>query len=292
MLTDLFFTLRPKTLIIAFAVIFLGQLLAYFDLSRANITTFDFTIVAACLSCCLCLQIAVNLANDYFDFKAHVDGPNRLGPKRALQSNLISPSQLKKIIFGFCLFAIFSGGYLVYRGGWIFALLGILSLLGVYAYSGGKKSIASTGLGEVAVFFYFGWIAVIGSYYLQTGSFFWNLFIPASEIGCLIAAVMLVNNIRDITSDFAAGKVTLACRLGPSNSRWLYAVLLLLPFILLPFNPYLPWLNSVLLPLHLSLSWLIRKRTGRELNTQLGQTSLLVLLWALGYFFSFILSPF
>jgi len=292
MLINLFLSLRPKTLIIAFAVIFLGQQLAYFDLTQARLDTFNILVAITSFSCCLFLQIAVNLANDYFDLKANIDNDSRLGPKRALQNNLISPSKLKYTIYGFSLLAIISGSYLIYIGGWIFALLGGLSLIGVYAYSGGRHPIASKGLGEVAVFLYFGWLAVIGSYYLQTGTFYWSLLIPASEIGSLVAAVMLVNNIRDIRGDFAAGKNTLACRLGPNHSRWLYAVLLLLPFTLLPFNPYLPWLNSVLLPIHLSLSWVIKKRTGRQLNAQLGQTALLVLLWSAGYFFSFILSPF
>jgi 1,4-dihydroxy-2-naphthoate octaprenyltransferase len=114
---------------------------------------------------------------------------------------------------------------------------------------------------------------------------------PASEIGLLVAAIMLVNNIRDISTDSRAKKKTLAVHLGPIKSRMLYSFLLLIPFLSIPFNPYLPWLNTALLPLHFGLCWFMQKRTGQQLNQQLVQTSLLVPLWALGYVFSFLLSP-
>lgn len=291
MLLNLLQAIRPKTLSIAFAVILLGQLLAWHDLSYISNAAIDPLIAFLCFSCCLCLQIAVNLANDYFDHLSGVDGEDRLGPKRSIQSGKLTLKTLKGSIALFTLLAIISGSYLVIQGGWIFLGLGIASLMGIFLYSGSKYSFASRSLGELAVFLFFGWLAVIGSYYLQVKQFHWGLLIPASEIGALVAAVMLVNNIRDIRSDHLAGKITLAYRLGPIKSRGLYGLLLLLPFVLLPLNPYLPWLNSVLLPLHLGLCFLIRKRSGSALNTQLAQSSILVLAWSLGYLFSFLLSP-
>ena len=291
MLINLFYAIRPKTLIIAIAVILLGQTLAWYDLMVSNKEPLNPYIVFFCLSCCIFLQIAVNLANDYFDHLSGVDGPNRVGPKRIVQNQTFSLATLKQLTLLFTLLAIACGSVLIWIGGWVFFLLGLLSLLGVYLYSGSQYSLASRSLGEVAVFLFFGWLGVMGSYYLQVKEFHWGLLVPATEIGLLVAAVMLVNNIRDISSDHTAGKITLAFRLGPVNSRWLYALLLLIPFVLLPFNPYLPWLNSVLLPLHLGLCVLIRKRSGSQLNTQLGQTSSLVLLWALGYLASYYLSP-
>jgi 1,4-dihydroxy-2-naphthoate octaprenyltransferase len=283
---------RPKTLVVSIAVILLGQVLASRDIELYQYADgLDMSIAFLCLLCCCFLQISVNIANDYFDAKSGIDSPARLGPMRASQAGLISSQHLLIAIFSTSLIAVITGLYLILQGGWLFFFLGLILLAGVYTYSGGKKPLASNALGEVAVFLFFGWLGVIASYYLQTQHFNWALFFPASEIGLLIAAVMLVNNIRDISTDSKAGKKTLALHLGPIKSRMVYSLLLLLPFIFIPFNPYMPWLNTTLLPLHLGLCWLIRKRTGKQLNLQLSQTSLLVLLWALGYVFSFLLSP-
>jgi len=284
----LFQAIRPKTLSVAFSVILLGQLLAWFDLKNIPDTSINPITAALCLLCCLFLQISVNLANDYFDHISGIDGENRQGPKRAIQSGALTLNSLKKAIASFTLLAILSGCYLIWIGGWVFFILGCLSLAGIFLYSGGKYSFASRSLGEVTVFLFFGWLGVIGSYYLQVKIFSWELLIPASEIGFLVASIMLVNNIRDMATDHLAGKITLAYRLGPIKSRGLYVILLLLPFMLLPFNPYSPWLNAFLLPLHLGLAWLIYKRSGTQLNTQLAQSSLLVLIWSLGYLCSFI----
>ena len=238
-------------------------------------------------SCSLFLQISVNLANDYFDHIAGIDGDDRTGPVRAIQSGALTVVSLKKAIAGFTLLAIASGSYLIWVGGWLFFLLGGLALAGVFLYSGGKYSLASRSLGEIAAFLFFGWLGVVGSYYLQTQQFNWQVFIPATEVGFLIAAIMLVNNIRDITTDAAAGKITLAYRLGLKASHSVYGALLLLPFALLACNPYSPWFNTLLLPLNLGLAGLIHRRSGEQLNTQLAQTSLLVLAWSLGYVVSF-----
>lgn len=292
LINAVFISARPKTLVVSAAVILLGHILAWRDLEFYRYTdSLDMSIAFLCLLCCCFLQISVNLANDYFDNKSGIDSPDRLGPLRASQAGLISNKHLLIAIFTTSTLAIIPGLYLIFAGGWPFFFLGLFSLAGVYAYSGGRKPLASNALGEVAVFLFFGWLGVIASYYLQTSHFHWALFLPASEIGLLIAAIMLVNNIRDITTDLRAGKKTLAVHLGPTKSRVLYGLFLLTPFLLISINPYLPWLNTALLPLHFFLCWLIRKRTGQQLNKQLGQTSLLVLLWAIGYLFSFLLSP-
>lgn len=290
MLLPLLQATRPKTLLISFAVILLGQILAWHDLALVS-RSIDPIIAVLCFCCCICLQIAVNLANDYFDHLSGVDQAQRLGPKRVMQTGSFSLLTLKKLILFFSVLAAISGSYLIFIGGWYFFLFGLFSLFGIYIYSGSRYSLAAHSLGEVAVFFYFGWLAVMGGYYLQVEQLHWGLLLPATELGALVAAVMLVNNIRDVSSDKLAGKITLAYRLGPVNSRALYNFLLMIPFISMPFNPYLPWLNSVLLPLHLALCLLIRKRSAKQLNTQLAQTSILVLLWALAYIFSFLLSP-
>lgn len=291
LISALFNTARPKTLIVSLAVILLGQTLAWYDSSRAqDIHSFNWTIALFCLLCCCFLQISVNLANDYFDGKAGIDGPSRLGPIRASQTGELSHQQLRNAMIYTCIIAIITGLYLVYKGGWPFILLGLFSLAGVFSYSGGRKPLASNALGEIAVFIFFGWIAVIASYYLQTLHFNPALLFPASEIGLLVAAIMLVNNIRDIPTDSLAGKNTLAVLLGANKSKTLYYCLLLLPFISISVNPYSPWLNGMLLPFHAYLCWLMKKRSGQQLNKQLSQTSFVVLLWVIGYLGSLFLS--
>ncbi|EDM66930.1 MAG: 1,4-dihydroxy-2-naphthoate octaprenyltransferase [Moritella sp.] len=274
-LSSWFLVTRPKTLLVALAVILLGQTLAWVD-SPVN---FSFYIATLCMVCCMALQIAVNLSNDYFDGKSGVDGDDRLGPDRALQKGLISAAHLRLGIIAMCLLAIVSGCYLIYVGGWPYVILGILSLLGVYIYSGGPRPLASHGLGELAVFLYFGWLAVVGSYYLQSQVLTFAVFIPASQVGFLVVAIMLVNNIRDVASDFRAQKFTLATRLGVKASKHLYCLTVLLPSLLLVIDSYQGLLMLLLLPVQLALCVVIYQRDGKQLNAQLAQTSMLVLLW-------------
>jgi len=274
-LSSWFLVTRPKTLLVALAVILLGQTLAWVD-SPLN---FSFLTAVLCMVCCMALQIAVNLSNDYFDGKNGVDGDDRLGPDRALQKGLISAGHLRSGIIAMCMLAIVSGGYLLYVGGWVYVLLGLLSLFGVYVYSGGPRPLASHGLGEVAVFLYFGWLAVVGSYYLQTQQLVIDVFIPASQIGFLVVAIMLVNNIRDVVSDQRAQKFTLATRLGVKASKQLYCIVVLLPSLLLAVDSYQGIMMLLLLPVQLALCIAIYQRDGKQLNRQLVQTSMMVLLW-------------
>lgn len=289
MLYQLFQTIRPKTLLVSFSVILLGQLLAWHDLTaQPNQPSLNPFISVVCLFCCLFLQIAVNLANDYFDHLSGVDSSNRQGPQRILQTGAMTLKTLKLSIATCTLLATISGSYLIFLGGWVFFALGLLSIMGIFLYSGSRYSLASRSLGEIAVFLFFGWLGVIGSYYLQVEELNGYLFMSASELGALIAAIMLVNNIRDMTSDHLAGKITLAYRLGPIYSRHVYGILILFPFLSLIFNPYSPWLNAFLLPLHLCMYFLIFKRSGPQLNIQLAHSSLLVLTWTLGYLCSLV----
>lgn len=283
-------TIRAKTLLVAFAVILLGQSLAWHDLQYTQNQALDYFLASIILICCLFLQISVNLANDYFDGLTGIDTAARLGPKRATQSGLIKPSTMRYAIVLTTSIACICGVYLIIKGGEVFFLLGLLSLFGVYAYSGGKKPLASLGLGEVAVFLYFGYLAIMASYVLQTEQFHVQLFMPATQVGLLIAAIMLINNIRDIESDKAAGKYTLAVRIGDAYARKLYGIFMLTPFLLIPFDNYQPYVNFLLLPcaLYLSIKIQQEKTQGTLFNQYLGQTSLLVFAWSVFYSLSLI----
>ena len=276
-------TIRVKTLSVTFAVILLGQGLAWHDLQLHGEQTLDYFLAAIILSCCLLLQIAVNLANDYFDGLAGIDNVQRVGPQRAIQAGLVRPKTMVTSILILVFFACVLGLYLIYRGGWVYFGLGALSLFGVYAYSGGKKPLASLGLGELAVFLYFGLLAVIASYVLQTKQLNVDLFFPATEIGLLIAAIMLVNNIRDIESDQQQQKFTLAVRLGRDNAKLLFCAFIATPFVLITLDPFQPLANAFLLPFAVYLCHGIYVASGDALNRLLTQTSLLVLLWSIIY---------
>lgn len=276
-------TIRIKTLSVTVAVILLSQGLAWHDLQSAHNQSMDYTLAIIILFCCLLLQIAVNLANDYFDGLAGIDSHDRLGPERAIQSGLVKPSTLAYLTLLITFTACLLGLYLIYYGGWVYLGLGIFSLFGVYAYSGGKKPLASLGLGEVAVFIYFGYLAVIAGYTLQTQKFNFDIIFPATQVGLLVSAIMLVNNIRDITTDNLKNKYTLAVRIGKDYSKILYCCFITLPFFLILFDPHKPSLNYFLIPYALYLCFKVFKREGIKLNQQLGQTSLLVLLWSIVY---------
>lgn len=267
---------RPKTLPAALAPILLSQSLA---LSAPD---FSVSLALVILFCALSLQIAVNIANDLFDFRSGVDEPDRVGPPRAAQSGWLSSTELQAGLIFTLLLAVVSGCWLVLQGGWLFALFGVASILAALAYSAGPWPLASNGMGEITVFLFFGLLAVAGSYYLQSRHLDTSVWIAASQMGLLTAAIMLVNNIRDRDTDRRAGKHTLAILLGLPFSRLLYTTLVITPVLLLLADPAisfsLAWL--MLIP-GLYLVNQLYQRSGRALNLQLAQTALLCLGFAL-----------
>ncbi|MGB1261866.1 MAG: 1,4-dihydroxy-2-naphthoate octaprenyltransferase [Cognaticolwellia sp.] len=272
--------IRPKTLLASIGPILLGTGLA------SSETSLHLGLFCTTLACAVLLQISVNLANDLFDSLSGVDTPQRLGPVRAVQSGLISISAIKVTLSLACSAAIACGLYLIVVGGWPIVLLGLLSLVGVFAYSAGPWPLASNALGEVTVLIFFGWVAVLGSFYLQTGFITPEAFAFATCAGLYSSAIMLVNNIRDISTDQQAGKVTLAVVLGDQNARYALALVistaliihLILALTVLP----LLWLSFVLLLLPSGI--LIRKgftQHGQALNQLLAQVAQLGFLYCL-----------
>lgn len=241
------------------------------------------------LLCAGCLQIAVNLANEYSDFRRGVDGPARKGPVRGLQSGQISLVSMRRAIALSCLTAAASGlVLLVLAGNLVLWLLGALSLLAVFAYSSGPRPLASLGLGEITVFFFFGPLPVCGGFYLLTAHVSSASILTGLACGSFAAAIMATNNLRDIQEDAEAGKVTLAVRLGETRMRWIYCLLLVLPTPLAAWaflqDPGLPDLFAALLPLIMAGPALLTcqgafARQGALLNRQLAATVRLYLLF-------------
>ncbi|WP_095498197.1 1,4-dihydroxy-2-naphthoate polyprenyltransferase [Paraferrimonas haliotis] len=274
--------IRPRTLPAAIGPIFLGNALAW------SHGYFTWLIAISSMLCALLLQIGVNLANDYFDFKSGVDTDERLGPTRVTQQGLLAPEAVRNAMAMSLIMAVTVGLYLIYIAGPVVAFLAAFSVLGALCYSGGPYPLASHGLGEVAAFLYFGLVAIVGVYFIQTGTTVYEAWFVASCLGLLNAAIMLVNNTRDISTDQKAGKRTLAVRIGQANCRSLYAVLVYLPFILV----ILHWLFGDLrgfcvlailfaMPLARNLVSAFQQQQGAALNPLLGKTAMLTLLFSL-----------
>lgn len=274
---------RPKTLPAAVAPILVGSAAAFAD------GFFSVLAAVACLVGATLLQVAVNLANDYFDAKNNIDSEERLGPVRVTQSGLIPPSQVKGAMI-LCLVlagAVFS--YLSCLGGLPIVIIGVASVLGALGYSGGPYPLASHGLGELFVFIFFGLVAVCGTYYIQAGTLNWFAVAVSVPPGLLITAIMVINNLRDINTDQKAGKCTLAVILGRSGTIMEYRLLLLLSYLIpvgvwgMGLKTWYILLPLLSLPLGLKLWQDIESCVGSELNTTLAKTAKLSLMFSIAF---------
>ena len=264
--------IRPRTLSLAVIPVLVGTVLA-----RAEGATIVWAILVVTLLCSLAIQVGTNLFNDVGDAERGNDGPDRFGPQRVTAAGLASPSQVRVSAISCFVLALLLGAYLVSIGGWPIVLLGLVSLLAGWAYSSGPRPLSYTAWGEVLVVFFFGIAAVVGSYYLQTGRFAVSALLAGLILGTPAAAVLLVNNVRDLRADARVGRITLAIVLGPHKARWLYALLMFLPFpMLLMFDdPAVLWLALPVLPLFAWLGWqfLRSPEVDGRLNTQLARTA-------------------
>jgi 1,4-dihydroxy-2-naphthoate octaprenyltransferase len=203
----------------------------------------------ACLAVALLLQILANLANDLFDFFRGADPTERVGPTRVAASGLVSPRKLELAIGLVVVAASAVGVYLVSVGGIAFLLLGALAILAALAYTGGPLPYGYHGLGEVFVFLFFGLVAVAGTAYLQAFSLEPPFVAAAVPVGCLVSAILVVNNLRDMPTDAAAGKRTLAVIFGESFAKGEFVALVAVAAIVPPVMVLAGWAGiAVLLP--------------------------------------------
>lgn len=272
--------IRPHTLTIAMSPVFVGVSLALLETGGWRVGPFIATLLGAVL-----IQIGTNLYNDACDYLKGGDVIGRLGPTRVTAAGWLTPSQVQGgAMLAFAL-AAWVGLYLIWLGGWPILVIGIASIIAGIAYSAGPKPIEFTAMGEVFVFVFFGPVAVLGTYYLQTGELSLPAVFVASMVGLHAAAVLTVNNHRDREADRAVGRVTLAHRLGVSGTRWLYAALVLGPFVLLlplAAEERLFWLPALMLPLALLLCrQIVALEPGQALNAILVGTARLQFAFAL-----------
>lgn len=216
--------IRPRTLGMAIAPVLLGNALALADGGGV-----DGGVLLATVACALLIQIATNLYNDAVDFERGTDRPERLGPLRVTLAGWASAAEVKRAALLCLLAALALGAWLGAVGGPLILAIGLASLLAGWAYSGGPWPISHSAFGEVFVLLFFGVLAVLGSHWLQTRMVDHLDVLAGLAVGAPAAAVLLVNNFRDLDSDLRGGRRTLAAVLGAARARVVFALLVLAP---------------------------------------------------------------
>jgi 1,4-dihydroxy-2-naphthoate polyprenyltransferase len=267
---------RPKTLPAAATPVLVGSACAHaaggFALGPA----------LAALAGALLLQVAANFANDVFDFEKGADTAARLGPARAVQAGWISARAMRQALVLVLVLALAVGVYLVSVAGPLLVVIGLASIAGAVAYTAGPYPLGYHGLGDIAVFVFFGLVAVAGTAFVQLGQVTPLTWVSSIAVGSLATAILVVNNVRDAATDALANKRTLAVRFGVGFGIAEYHLLLAaayaVPLWLLLWSrtPWalLPWLS---LPLAVDLSRRVRRETGAALNGVLAHTARLLL---------------
>ena len=272
---------RPKTLPAAVAPVMVASAVAFAD------GNFALLPAIGCLVCAIMLQIAVNFANDYFDYKNEIDSDERMGPVRVTQSGLIPPGQVKNAMIFTLMLAGLIFLYLISVGGALVVVIGISSILAALAYSGGPYPLASNGLGELFVFIFFGLVAVCGTYFIQAGELSTLVLIASIPPGLLVTAIMVVNNHRDRETDKKAGKNTLAVILGHKWTVREYSLLLVISYTVPLCMMFIPSVSVAVclplltLPYGLSLIKEVRTVRGAALNETLAKSARLSLFFSI-----------
>ena len=273
---------RPRTLPAAIAPVLVGTALA------GSEGVFRPLAFACALAGSVFIQIGTNLSNDYSDARRGADRDDRLGPLRVTAGGLMPPGRVLAGTYAAFGIAVAAGAYLVALAGWELLAVGAASILAGVLYTGGPRPYGYQGLGEAFVFLFFGVVAVVGSYFVQTEELRWEAFALSVPVGLLAAAVLVVNNIRDIDTDRRAGKRTLAVRLGRGRARGLYVAIVALAFLapaaIWAAGGLSAWLLLALLaaPLAPALARTVTSSAdGPSLNRALAGTGVLLALFSL-----------
>jgi 1,4-dihydroxy-2-naphthoate octaprenyltransferase len=272
--------IRPKTLPAGAMPVVLGSALAAAD---GQFRPFP-ALVA--LICALGIQVATNFSNEIYDFRKGADTAERLGPTRTVAAGIISEKKMITVSASLAGAVFLLGLYLVSIAGWPILVIGLLSLLFAWGYTGGPYPIAYSGLGDFFVFLFFGLVAVGGTYYVQAQTLTLPILLAAVAPGAFSVNILLVNNIRDIVTDRKVGKMTLPARIGGDWARRLYIALTVLAYLvpaLLWLNHYSPWvlLSLFSAPLAFMMIRRLYASEGKELNQVLAGTGKLMTLHGL-----------
>ena len=280
---------RLRTLPLALSSILMGSFLA------VHSGTYHWTIIILAVVTTIFLQILSNLSNDYGDAVKGTDNDNRLGPQRTVQSGEISPKQMKSAMFLFVVLTLITGVWLIvesFGSEWMKALLFLLFGLAAFAasikYTVGKTAYGYAGLGDLFVFLFFGLLAVLGTYYLNTQNLPWLILLPAATLGFFSTAVLNLNNMRDMENDLQSGKKTVAVRIGYQAARRYQTFLIGTGFmasfiyVLLTYQSYWEFLFLITLPLFIAnLIGIYKVNDQKQLDPYLKKTALGTLLFVL-----------
>ena len=263
---------RVKTLPAAISPVLVGTALAE-EVNWIN------ALLALLVS--LSLQISVNFANDYSDGIRGTD-TNRVGPIRLVGSGIASAKSVKQAMFISFSIAAISGILLALQTSYWLILVGAISILAAWGYTGGKRPYGYLGFGEISVFIFFGLVATVGSYYVQSNQISARAVLLSIPIGALACAILVMNNLRDLPLDKQAGKRTFAVRIGDTKTRYFYVLLLIAAQLIsayaYTFNSY-ALLTLIWLPLTINNCRLVLQRvTGAALIPLLVSTARLQLL--------------
>jgi 1,4-dihydroxy-2-naphthoate octaprenyltransferase len=265
---------RPRTLSAAIAPVVVASALAGSD--------FNWFRAALALKVAVWLQVGVNYANDYSDGVKGTD-ENRIGPTRLVASGLASAKAVKNAAFISFAIASIAGVWLSLLTSPLLILIGVLAIAAAWGYTGGKNPYGYSGLGEISVFVFFGLVATMGTYYVQTENLTVLSFIVSIPMGALACAILEINNIRDRAQDELVGKRTIAVRLGDTKARQLFVSLLLLAHVaaLATLVPT-ALLTLLVAPMSYSISKLVLSGvSGKDLIPVLGRTGKLQLMFAI-----------
>jgi len=279
---------RLRTLPLALSSIAMGGFLA------ASVNAFRWDVFLLCVTTTIFLQILSNLANDYGDSIHGADNIARQGPSRAVQSGIISSRQMRVAVIIFVILCLCSGTALLlvsfglnWNAIFFFFGLGILCILAAVAYTVGKRPYGYIGLGDFSVLIFFGFVGVMGSFYLFTQQIAWREILPALSCGLFSIGVLNVNNIRDIDSDRKAGKYSIPVRIGRHNSIRYHWVLLFggllsaLAYTTLTFHSSWQFLFLASAPLFILNGIAVRNKPSHELDPYLKQMALSTLIFVL-----------
>jgi len=290
MVTTWLSAFRLRTLPLALASIAMGTFLA------AAIDQMQWKIFLLSALTTIFLQILSNLANDYGDSIHGADSDDRKGPQRAVQSGKISLQAMYRAMVIFVILSLISGIWLLYEAidSWetfgLFFGIGILAIIASITYTSGSSPYGYKGLGDISVLIFFGWVAVLGTYYLHTKTIDWSIILPATSCGLFATAVLNVNNIRDIHSDKKAGKITLPVRMGKTNAikyHWFLligGILCALTYVAFDFKNMWQLLFLIVLPLlFINAKAVAQKSDPSELDPYLKQMAMTTLLFVITF---------
>jgi 1,4-dihydroxy-2-naphthoate polyprenyltransferase len=272
---------RPKTLPAAAVPVLVGTAVAIVETGMARL---NWLVFFATLTAALLIQVGTNFANDYSDFFSGADHAGRLGPARVTQSGLLPAHAVRLGTYVVFAAALMVGLYLAWVGGWPIVLIGSVSIVCGFLYTGGPWPFGYHGLGDLFVFVFFGVVAVTGTAYLQTGAWSGTAILASVPVGLLSTNILVVNNLRDLPTDRLAGKHTLAVRIGDRATRIQYALFMIatytMPLFLAPRLENSAWLLITLFsaPLAVPLARsVLSGASGKALNAMLERTGRLLL---------------